>query len=186
MSNKTLSTSKLAPWNWFRNENETPARLVTRNDYEHPMAHFHQEVDRLFDDAFRSFGMPSLLGRRDESLNDGGLMLRPKVDIHEQDDAYRISVEVPGVSEEDLKLTLDGDNLIVSGEKSSENTEEEKGRVHRVERSYGSFQRILNLPHDVNAQDIKADFKNGVLTVTLPRDESKLPERGRTIPIGHS
>lgn len=184
MSNKTLSASKLAPWNWFRHENETPSRLVTRNDYEQPMAHFHQEVDRLFDDAFRSFGMPSLLSRRDESLNDSGLMLRPKVDIHEQDDAYRISVEVPGVSEDDLKLTLEGDNLIISGEKSHENTEQEKGRVHRVERSYGSFQRILNLPVDVNAHDIKADFKNGVLTVTLPRDESKLPDQGRTIPIG--
>lgn len=186
MSNKTLSASKLAPWNWFKHEEDKPSELMPRSDFEHPMARFHQEADRLFEEAFRSFGMPSLFGRNDVSWNDAGLMLKPKVDIREQDDAYRISVEVPGVTEENLKLTLEGDSLIISGEKSSEHTGEDKDRVHRVERSYGSFQRVLNLPQDVNTQDIKADFKNGVLTVTVPRDESKRPEQGRSIPIGKS
>lgn len=185
MDKKVMSASKLAPWNWFKHEEETPSELMPRSDYEHPMMRIHQEMDRLFDETFRSFGMPSVFGRGDSFRGDA-LMLRPKVDIHEQDDAYRISVEVPGVSEQDLKLTLEGDNLIISGEKSREDTEEKKGRVHRVERSYGSFQRVLTLPQDVNPEDIDADFKNGVLTVTLPRDASRVPDQGRTIPIGKS
>ncbi|MHA7881197.1 MAG: Hsp20/alpha crystallin family protein [Saccharospirillum sp.] len=188
MNKQALSASKLAPWNWFRHEGEKSRELARSGDYEHPMVRLHQEVDRLFEDAFRSFGMPGRLmdwdpfGANRQFGLDTPMLLRPKVDIRESDEAYQISVEVPGVKEDDLSLRLDGDCLIISGEKHQEVTSKEDDKVHRVERSYGSFRRMLTLPADARSDDIKAQFKDGVLNITLPRDASKV-EQAKTIAI---
>ena len=140
-------------------------------------------MDRWFDDAFRSFGWPLRERAIDPFADDESLLLRPSVDIHEGDKAYRISVEVPGVEEDDLKLEVDGHQLVVSGEKLQESSEGEEGdKAYRVERRYGQFRRVLNLPDDALVDDISARFRNGVLTVTVPRDESRA-EVGRHIPI---
>jgi HSP20 family protein len=81
---------------------------------------------------------------------------------------------VPGVEEKDIQITLDNDVLMVRGEKRQEQ-EKKEGGFHRVERSYGSFQRALNLPDDANQDSIKASFKNGVLTVTIDKREVSAP-----------
>jgi HSP20 family protein len=91
-------------------------------------------------------------------------------------------LEVPGVEEKDIQITLDNDVLMVRGEKRQEQ-EKKEGGFHRVERSYGSFQRALNLPDDANQDSIKASFKNGVLTVTIDKREVSAPKQGRSIPI---
>lgn len=188
MNKQSLSASKFAPWNWFRHEDEKPQELVRRSEYEHPMVRLHQEMDRLFEDAFRSFGMPGRLTDwdpfgPDKTLGmDKAVMLRPKVDIRETDEAYQISVEVPGVKEDDLSLRLDGDCLIISGEKHEEERSGEDDKVHRIERSYGSFRRMLTLPVDARSDDIRAQFKDGVLSISLPRDKSQL-ENAKTIAI---
>ncbi|STX57145.1 molecular chaperone (small heat shock protein) [Klebsiella variicola] len=82
----------------------------------------------------------------------------------------------------DIQITLDNDVLMVRGEKRQEQ-EKKEGGFHRVERSYGSFQRALNLPDDANQDSIKASFKNGVLTVTIDKREVSAPKQGRSIPI---
>ncbi|AGW91179.1 MULTISPECIES: Hsp20/alpha crystallin family protein [Cupriavidus] len=79
-------------------------------------------------------------------------------------------------------FTLDNDVLMVRGEKRQEQ-EKKEGGFHRVERSYGSFQRALNLPDDANQDSIKASFKNGVLTITMDKREASAPKHGRSIPI---
>lgn len=186
MDKRLTTRSRLPPWNWFRNEDERSTGLSPRGEFEHPMARLHQEMDRLFDDAFRSFGAPSLFRESEPFSSETGAVLRPRVDIREEEDSYRISVEVPGVKEEDLKLRMDGDNLIISGEKHQEDSSDEKGKVHRVERSYGSFQRVLTLPQDAQSEDISARFENGVLNISVPRDTSKEAIEGRTIPIEKS
>jgi len=109
-------------------------------------------------------------------------MLKPAVDIQETDTQYRIAVEVPGVEEKDIQITLDNDVLVVRGEKRQEQ-EKKEGGFHRIERSYGSFQRALNLPGDANQDSIKANFKNGVLTITMDKRELRSPQAGRTIAI---
>ena len=91
-------------------------------------------------------------------------------------------MEVPGVEEKDIHITLDNDVLLVRGEKRQEQ-ESKDGGFHRVERSYGSFQRALNLPTDANQDTIKAAFKNGVLTITMEKREASAPKQGRSIPI---
>ena len=103
-------------------------------------------------------------------------MLKPALDIQETDKQYKISLEVPGVEEKDIQITLDNDVLLVRGEKRQEQ-ETKDGGFHRVERSYGSFQRALNLPADANQDTIKAAFKNGVLTITMEKREASAPSR---------
>lgn len=183
---KKNESRRLAPWNWFRNEEGRRSELLPRSEFEHPMARLHQEMDRLFDEAFRSFGAPSLFRDTEPFGSESATLLRPRVDIREGEEDYRVSVEVPGVSEDDIKLRVDGDNLIISGEKHQEDTAKDKGKVHRVERSYGSFHRVLTLPQDARSDDIRARFENGVLNITVPRDKSKQALEGRTIPIEKS
>lgn len=185
-----IDFKKLAPWNWFKKEQEeqqSAASLpVQRNDLPvaggpvSPILQLYREIDRLFDDAFRGFGFPAQAMPQWPSDLPG--MLKPVLDIQETDKQYKISLEVPGVEEKDIQITLDNDVLMVRGEKRQEQ-EKKEGDFHRVERSYGSFQRVLNLPDNADQESIKAAFKNGVLTITMDKREASAPKQGRSIPI---
>ena len=94
---------------------------------------------------------------------------------------YVISLEVPGVSDKDLKVELQDDLLIIHGEKKLEHQEEKDG-IYHMERSYGSFQRVLTLPADALSSGIKAMSKAGVLEITVPRQKLAAKE-GKTIEI---
>lgn len=188
--------NKLAPWNWFKKEQEAhqgagSASVAKANlpaspppSSLDPLLQLHRDVDRLFDDAFRGFGgrWPSL--NLPTVASEWQDLLRPSLDIHETDRQYRITLEVPGVDEKDIQLTLDDDVLWIRGEKRQEQ-EQQDGQYHRIERSYGSFQRALNLPGDADQDAIKASFKNGVLTVTIGKHERADVSSIRTIPIGN-
>jgi HSP20 family protein len=122
-----------------------------------------KEIDRVFE-AFREPAMMPALTR------EGTVGMR--VDISETDQDIKITAELPGVKQDDLKVELVDDVLTISGEKKSEQTEEkeEQGRkFHRIERSYGSFRRSMTLPKGVDADAIEAGFRDGVLTVTVKK-----------------
>lgn len=191
---------KLAPWNWFKKEqqeaqqsagnlpvarSQAPGTLSSLPTTD-PLLQLHREVDRLFDEAFRGFGLGfprlSLPASAPSLLPQWQGVLRPSLDIQETDKQYHITIEVPGVEEKDIQLTLDDDVLWVRGEKRQE-AERKDGQYHFVERSYGSFQRALNLPADANQDAIKASFKNGVLTITLDKREQPAGSGARQIPI---
>lgn len=174
-----MNLQKLSPWNWFKSEanHESPAASSAPERPLPPAMQLHQELDRWMDETLARFGLPSLGG----GLTEMPTLLRPSIDISEGEAAYRISIEVPGVDEKDIKLTLDEGRLIIEGEKRQEQVEEED-RYRRVERSYGSFCRVLDLPEDAKAEAIQASFAKGVLTITVPRDGSR-PSRRRQIPI---
>lgn len=192
--------TKFAPWNWFKKEQQEAQQNagnlpVNRSQASNtpsgtqvgdPLIQLHREVDRLFEDAFRGFGLgfPRLSPTREAAslLPTWQGMLRPSVDIQETDKQYLITLEVPGVDEKDIQLTLDDDVLWVRGEKRQEE-ERKDGQYHFVERSYGSFQRALNLPSNANQDAIKASFKNGVLTITLDKREQPVGSGARQIPI---
>ena len=93
----------------------------------------------------------------------------PATDIVEEGDSLRISLELPGLKPEDVKITLENFVLTVKGEKKQ--VTEEKGTVYRYERSYGSFERSFTLPNTVDADKVGAKFENGVLTVSIPKSE---------------
>jgi HSP20 family protein len=100
----------------------------------------------------------------------------PLVDISEDDREYRIKTELPEVKKEDVRVTAEAGTLTIMGERKFE--KEEKGRkYHRVERAYGSFGRSFSLPDDANPAKVTAEFKDGVLTVHLVKDEKAKPQQ---------
>lgn len=152
-----MNLQKIAPFNWLKRENEGSGGFLPAARENDPFSRMHREMDRMFEDFFgnaRSSG--------------GNILLRPSVDIAESKKAYRISVEVPGIDPEQIDLQVEGDTLVVSGEKRQESEDEDEG-FHRIERSYGQFRRVLTLPDDADPEGIKADFKNGVLKIEVPR-----------------
>jgi len=98
----------------------------------------------------------------------------PAVDIFEDKDGVKIVAEIPGVAPEDVKLSLENNMLTIRGEKRQV-AEEKSERVHRYERTYGTFERTFALPGTVDVDHIAADYDNGVLTVTLPKAERARP-----------
>ena len=172
-----MRIKKWIPWNWFKKEEEDGGTSVpvqrSSTDDQLPaisgsLSRFHQEIDRLFYQAFRGFDMsPFGFNRQLGSIMSDG-MLKPTLDLGATDQAYTISVEVPGVDEKDVKVEIANDTLTIRGEKKQE-TEEKDKNYYRMERSYGSFQRVLSLPEDADQEGVAATFKNGVLTVSMPR-----------------
>ncbi len=104
----------------------------------------------------------------------------PAVDIFEKDGNLILRAEIPGVSEKDIDLKLEGNVLTLKGEKNLESSED-RGNYHRVESFSGSFTRSFTLPETVDRDRVKADYKNGILTVTIPQ---KPEVRPREIPVG--
>ena len=137
-----------------------------------PFLDLHREVNRLFDDSFRTM-------RESGSEGGGGLMLNPKVDICQTDQGWELTAELPGVDQNDIDLRLDGDLLTISGEKRDER-KDDKNRF--VERSYGSFTRTFQLPFTADPDKITADCDRGVLTIKLPKSASQ--DKSKRISIG--
>ncbi len=127
---------------------------------------FERRVNRLLGDAFGNFEWAP----RDSAT----AAWVPPVDIFEQEDAIRILTEVPGVKPADVKISVEGNVLTISGQKEQV-AEEEAERVHRYERTYGTFERTFTLPAMVDAGAIQATYEHGVLTVTLPKVEKAKP-----------
>jgi HSP20 family protein len=141
----------MADKSWF------PTPWSDRAREMEPFRGFRTQLDTLFEDWFgRSMGG----------------MLAPRIDVSETDKDMTLAVELPGVSEKDVAVSLVGDQLTIKGEKKSEREDkkDEEGRVyHRVERSYGSFQRSMTVPFKVDPDQVLAEFKDGVLKITLPK-----------------
>ncbi|RUO60842.1 heat-shock protein Hsp20 [Pseudidiomarina marina] len=174
--------SRLAPWNWFKHESDKPQQ-GNRSSSLTPFSRFHDEMDRLLNDTFKTFTVPRLFDEHNADFwKNTDVIFRPKVDISESPEQYSISVELPGVEKKDLKLSVEGNYLTIQGEKRSEETRK-NDNYHTIERRYGHFQRVLNLPDDVKADSVSATFKNGVLHISIGRDKSKSTSDQREIPI---
>jgi HSP20 family protein len=126
-----------------------------------------REMNRMFDNFFSN---------TDRSEDYALAAWSPAVDIAEHDDQYVVKMELPGVSKEEVKITLESNILTVRGEKKQEK-ETKKENYHRVERSYGSFQRSFTLPTNVKNDKIDASFKDGVLNIKLPKAEEAKPKQ---------
>lgn len=181
-----MDLKKMAPWNWFKKEEEQNTAIVPVQrsggvlQYS-PVTHFHREIDRVFDDFFRSFGFPSIdFGRGSAPIAQRD-WLKPTLDVAASEKEYTITVELPGVDERDVQLELSDDTLVIKGEKKSGKEEKDKN-YYRMERSYGSFQRVLSLPEDAEQQGIGASHKEGILTITIPR-KAKAAAKSQRIPI---
>jgi HSP20 family protein len=120
------------------------------------LSNLQEELDRLFESPLTSWA--------------------PALDVHEDKDGFVVRTELPGLKREDIEVSLHDGALIISGERKAEKVEEGV-EVHRQERYHGKFQRALTLPVPVAADKIKAQYKDGVLTVTLPKVEEAKPKQ---------
>jgi HSP20 family protein len=142
-----MNEKKMKLWEPFR-------ELVTMRD----------DVDRLFDTFF---------GRENEAYDN---YWRPAIDIEENNGNLMVRAEIPGMSKEEIKVAVKDNLLTISGERKRENESKDK-TYYRVERCYGQFQRMIRLPAEVDADKVKATYKDGVLHITLPKPESMKPKQ---------
>ena len=130
------------------------------------MTNFQDEMNRLFNEFFT----PT------PDRNEAGVFpWNPLVDIAETKDDIIVKAEIPGMKKDDIKVVIQDNVLTLKGEKQEEKQEKDK-QYHRVERSYGSFERSFSLPVSVQVDQAKADYKEGVLTITLPKAEETKPK----------
>lgn len=160
-----------------KTENKTAARAATTPAAEprHPFLSLREEMDRLYDEFFSDFPLMPFGRRRmlaEARHSPQGLIgstVAPNVDVVERDGEYSISAELPGMEEKDIEVSIANGVLTVRGEKKQER-EEKKENYYISERRFGSLQRSFRLPENVDADKIDAHFKNGVLTLTLPKN----------------
>ena len=152
-----------------------PSKMETRTPTRggHPLVDLRQEIDSLFDRFFQTPMWNPFGGRLFDvepfrRLETSFGPAAPKVDLAETDKELQITAELPGMKELDVQVVLDGDMLMLKGEKSEQKEEEGKEYI-LSERSYGRFERSFRLPDFVDRERIAAAYDNGVLTVTLPK-----------------
>lgn len=161
-------------------ESKAPAPTAGAFD---PFANFRTEMNRLMDGFFGSRGRslwptswPTM-----PDLRETGINLVPEVDVDESDDAITVTVELPGMDEKDIEVTLQDGVLTLKGEKKTEKTDAAK---HLTERHYGSFRRSFRLPDAIDEEKVTAEVAKGVLTVVVPKTEAAAPT-ARKIPVGN-
>jgi HSP20 family protein len=163
-----MNVRDLVPWN----RNAEPSRRAVPSASEHPMFALHREMNRLFDDVFRGFDAPALLGARSTW---------PQIEVEDADAEYRVSAELPGLEEKDVEVLVQDGVLILRGEKRAESEDRSRAFSERV---YGRFERRLALD-GIDEDRIEAKFRNGVLTVTAPKS-AQSRERVKRIAINES
>lgn len=157
-----MSIKDLAPWNWGK---KTTA--VRRKDEEgHPirseLMDLQEKINHVFDRFWDGLPMVPRWGEHE---------FMPVTDIKENEKSFVVCTELPGMSEKDIEVSLSGNRLMIKGEKKEEKSKKEEN-YHHVERTYGSFYREFTLPEEVDETKIEASFKNGVLTVQVPKSEA--------------
>lgn len=142
-----------------------------------PLMSLRQQVDRLFDQFLDEGWMRPMTGFagiwdsplfKSRAMHMRGLMESPRTDMSESDKEYELSIELPGMSEKDVEVTVKDNMVTLKGEKKSERETMEKD-YHIAERSYGSVRRSFSMPADVDANKVAASFSKGLLTLHLPK-----------------
>jgi HSP20 family protein len=125
-----------------------------------------REFDRLFKEAFSPMSGETEVSTRSWA---------PPVDIYETEDAIVLKAELPGIDPKDVEVRVEDNTLYLKGERNYEKEVNEQN-YHRIERSYGSFARSFSLPNSISAEKVKAEYKDGLLTLTMPKREEAKPK----------
>ena len=140
---------------------------IRRYDPFREMTTLQDEMERMFRNT---------LGTRDYDAATSAGAWAPALDVEEDEDKFTIHVELPGVSPEDVELTLEDDVLTISGERSFYDERDAEG-FKRIERRFGRFHRAVRLPDRVDADKVEASAREGLLTITVPKAEEAKPRR---------
>lgn len=134
--------------------------------YNRPVSNLlESEFDRLFDRLTRSNLFPETEGER--------LNVRPAIDLTEKDDEYLLEAELPGIDEDDFSISFQNNVLTLKGQKEYTDEDKSEERYHR-ERMFGSFERSIRFDTEIDADDIEAEYENGVLSIRLPKTEKSM------------
>ncbi len=159
-----MTIKQIIPWRWggLRSWEDEDRPFES---FLHRMDSLHKEMDHLFGDFWKGSERHPLM-----TESPGHFHVTPLIDETEDEKAFFIKVELPGMDQEDVDITLTDGRLTIRGEKKRE--EEEKGKdFYRHERSFGSFRRSLPIPVEVDESKIEASFKKGVLSIKLPKSD---------------
>jgi HSP20 family protein len=127
--------------------------------------------DSVFDDLFNElYSLPTSF------LSKSGVDLSPRIDISETDAAYKIEAELPGINQKEIDVKIDNNILTIKGKKEDIKEEKEKN-YHLRDRYYGAFQRSISLPNNIEPEKIKASFENGVLNISVPKNDKRTPKK---------
>jgi HSP20 family protein len=173
--NQAAADSRWNIWNWFEHEGDAGGKVPVHHDgakdgdegFSGQLIDFRHEIDRIFNKMFRDSGMSSFNFARPFSTAADGTF-KPSLDLSAGDKEYTVTVELPGAKKDEIKVDIVDNVMTISGEKKQEQEEKDKN-YYRQERYFGEFKRVLALPDDADQDGIEADFKQGVLTVTIPR-----------------
>ena len=132
-----------------------------------------REIEDMFDRYTRAVGWPRKFRQSGELVASPDWS--PRVDITETPQAFTLKAEIPSVEKDDVKITIDGGMVTLSGERRQEKEEKDK-TFHRIERFYGSFSRSFSLPDNIDAAAAKATFKDGMLTLDIPKTAAAKPK----------
>jgi len=183
---------KLNPWNWFHHEdsrsngnNQIP---ITKQQIKKssgkdslPITQLRHHIDELIHDAFNDFSTPLWPIKDFKTAGLETEFFKPNINISGDEHSYLITLDVPGLKSEDISIDIKDHTLKIYGEKKTESENKER-QFYRIERHYGCFERTLNLPEDIDIDAIEAAVKDGVLTLSLPRQEQATSEV-KKIPI---
>ena len=165
-----MSVRDIIPWHRGSRRSTTPAR----RESGHPMFALQSDINHALEDFWRTFEAPMMRGPNSDMLDEDA----PKVDVRETDKEVEVVAELPGMDEEDVEVSVTDGALVLRGEKESQAEEEDEGYLLR-ERSFGYFERIVPLPDNLEIEKAAATFKNGVLTVHLPKQAGQESSRRR-------
>lgn len=145
-------------------------------EFERPLLELDRFFDEMWTDRFdRLFRLPSLLRFEDRPL----VGWRPALDIEETDNEFIVRMDLPGMNKKDIHVSVDNNVLTIRGERRREREDKDRN-YYCAERFYGQFQRSFTLPTDIDENKIHAEYKDGVLTITLPKTEEA---RARVVEI---
>lgn len=165
-----MAIKDLIPW---KRKKEVPVRL----EDEHPFASLQREMNRMFDNFFDPGFNLEPFGFGESRLG----AFSPRINVAEKEKEVEVSVELPGMDKKDIDVAISNETLTIKGEKKEEKEEKKRG-YYRMERSYGSFQRTIPLPVGIDEAKANAEFRKGVLTITLPKTK-EAQKAAKKIPI---
>jgi HSP20 family protein len=169
-----MDLRELVPWHWGKRD------VPLRRNGGDPIGALESDINRAFELFWRGFD-PTLSGG---SGKDGALGAVPRMDMRETDKQVEVTVELPGMEAEDVDVSLADGALSIRGEKKFEREKDEKGYILR-ERSFGRIERTIPLPEGLDLDAAKASFKNGVLTVAIPKT-GEARSASKRIPVQHA
>jgi HSP20 family protein len=164
----TMSVRDIIPWRRGDRRSSTPAR----RESGHPMFALQSDINQALEDFWRTFQSPAMRAMGTDLLEDDS----PKIDVRDRDRAVEVVAELPGMDEDDVEVSVAEGALIIRGEKESESEEQDEDYLLR-ERSFGYIERAVPLPENLELDKAEATFKNGLLTIRIPKQAGQ--ESGR-------